>query len=493
MSLLLCAEAIIAIIAVLAIVPLTDKIFNQSSHDESTVTSLVSTALNEFGIDDTVAIFATLFLFANLLKAIIDTMLRYCTLNIKYNVYKHYVLYTLSNVMQSNWSFFSNTNRGKIINSLQQELTNVANTMAQMASQISHVVQLVIYCTIPLYLSPQVTFVALVFAVLVCVPFLLANKIGYKLGQENTSTANNMVSVFVETISSMRLILSFSSEKVELERNRNSIEKHVRASINSQTFVAAVGYLFQPLALIAVMLSAGTALSKGAEISSIAGVLWALLRALVVLGKLVQTNVNIHNFIPSYEQIENLNNEALRAGNIATCFNEPTFKKSIKVHELTFSYGVTKPEIKNFSMTINQHAITGLVGPSGSGKSTIVDLILGLQPAGSGYIKVDGKELKKLDFEKISGANWLRSARCTSFNMTIADNIRWARQTASDADIVNALPEVQCHGLCKKTSKWNSHNCRRSGGKIVRRAKTTNYSSKSSGSKSQLPDIRRGY
>lgn len=55
--------------------------------------------------------------------------------------------------------------------------------------------------------------------------------------------------------------------------------------------------------------------------------------------------------------------------------------------------------LNNISFCVKKNSIFGIVGPNGSGKSTLFKIILGLYKSDSGYIKINGYDLKE-DFEK---------------------------------------------------------------------------------------------
>lgn len=66
--------------------------------------------------------------------------------------------------------------------------------------------------------------------------------------------------------------------------------------------------------------------------------------------------------------------------------------KNIELQNISFKYpSTTNYVIKNFSVTINKGDYIGIIGPSGSGKSSFVDILVGLLPVSSGFIKFNDK------------------------------------------------------------------------------------------------------
>src|SRR5690606_19827605 len=75
--------------------------------------------------------------------------------------------------------------------------------------------------------------------------------------------------------------------------------------------------------------------------------------------------------------------------------HELTFKKSIRLENISFSYP-NRPEqlvLNNFSLEIPKNSSLGIMGKSGSGKSTLMDIMLGLLTPQHGKIYIDDVEL----------------------------------------------------------------------------------------------------
>jgi manganese/zinc/iron transport system ATP- binding protein len=68
---------------------------------------------------------------------------------------------------------------------------------------------------------------------------------------------------------------------------------------------------------------------------------------------------------------------------------------AVEVHDLTVTYN-RKPVLWDIDFTLPSGALTGVIGPNGAGKSTLLKAIMGLVPAGSGYVHIFGKPLDEV-------------------------------------------------------------------------------------------------
>ena len=117
---------------------------------------------------------------------------------------------------------------------------------------------------------------------------------------------------------------------------------------------------------------------------------------------------------------------------------------SIEFKGVDFTYpGATELAIKNLNMTLHPNETVALIGKSGSGKTTVTNLMLRTLDPSSGHVYFDGHKDEDLSLEWIRGQIALVPQDPFLFFGTIADNLRIARQDASDAEIEAALKAAE--------------------------------------------------
>ena len=432
---LLVIEAFLAFSSVVFLVPLADYLLDPELEKPNKITIFTTNLFEYFSLDISLYNFATIFVLSNFAKAGIEILVRKRTLEIKYTVYKSYLMELLHEFFHAKIDFFETKKQGKLLNTFQKEINNVSDTMGHVATQLSFCIQLLVYLALPLYLSPGMAISAFILALLFAVPFFIFHKLGYRLGQKNTETANELTSCQAETISSARAILSHAAIKQTLKINQKSVDEHIDASIKSQTFIASIGFIFQPFAILAALVSISIGLSTGETITTVATVLWSLMKALPIISKMLQTNMNIANFLPSYEQIQKLLNEAIQFREINGNIKFSKLTQAIHFEKVTFSHYLGSQLFANLNFKIPAGSITAIVGPSGSGKSSIVDLLLGLKSPEKGSILFDEQNLEYLNKHYFRKRVGYVAQDTILFNLSIKENLLWVKPTASDAEI----------------------------------------------------------
>ena len=122
------------------------------------------------------------------------------------------------------------------------------------------------------------------------------------------------------------------------------------------------------------------------------------------------------------------------------CLPTPRLRRCMRLRDVSYRYqGADRSALSHIDITIPAHSITALVGPTGSGKSTLVDLILGLIEPDEGEIAVDDDVLEVGNCQGWRGRVAYVPQETFLFNATVAENLRLARQEATEAELWAAL------------------------------------------------------
>jgi ABC-type multidrug transport system fused ATPase/permease subunit len=117
---------------------------------------------------------------------------------------------------------------------------------------------------------------------------------------------------------------------------------------------------------------------------------------------------------------------------------------TIELRDVTFTYpGADKPAIRNLSMKLTPGETVALIGKSGSGKTTVTNLLLRTLDPDSGQILFDGVPEQELSLEWIREQIALVPQDPFLFYGTIADNLRMAKEGATDAELMAALDAAE--------------------------------------------------
>lgn len=111
-------------------------------------------------------------------------------------------------------------------------------------------------------------------------------------------------------------------------------------------------------------------------------------------------------------------------------------KGTVEFRNVTFSYpGAEQPAITDISFVAKPGEVTAIIGGTGSGKSTLVNLIPRYFDADQGQILIDGVDIRDIPREELRKHIGLVPQQSVLFSGTVAENIQWGKQDATDEEI----------------------------------------------------------
>jgi len=114
----------------------------------------------------------------------------------------------------------------------------------------------------------------------------------------------------------------------------------------------------------------------------------------------------------------------------------------IEFDDVTFGYTADTKILEHFSLTIPAGETLAIVGHTGAGKSTLGKLICRFYEFDRGRLLIDGKDVRTFDLPSYRSQLGIVPQSPFLFSGTVADNIRYPRPDATDADVAEAARQV---------------------------------------------------
>lgn len=143
-------------------------------------------------------------------------------------------------------------------------------------------------------------------------------------------------------------------------------------------------------------------------------------------------------------------------------------KNDLELKDVHFSYHTDADSevLHGVSMKIPEGSFVALVGPSGSGKSTIARLIASLWDVTGGSISIGGSDIRDIPQEAYADKIAFVSQDNYLFNMTVRENIRLGRPSATDEEVEEAAKMSGCHDFILSLEKGYETMVGSSGGHL---------------------------
>jgi len=280
----------------------------------------------------------------------------------------------------------------------------------------------------------------------------VATAIFRRLSSQAYTEARERVSVvnadMQENVTGLRVAQAYTRERHSAQAFADRSDAYRRSRLRAQRYIATY---FPFVALLsqlveAVVLYVGANRVATGELTP--GVLMAFLLYLALFFAPIQ---QLSGVFDGYQQAKV---GLLRIADLlATPSSVPVPERPVDVPErlrgevqfdgVTFRYpGTETPAVDEINLTLPPGETIALVGATGAGKSTVVKLLARFYDAGAGEVRVDGVNVRDYDPAELRGRMGVVPQEAHLFSGTVADNVRYARPEASDAEVEAAVRAV---------------------------------------------------
>jgi ATP-binding cassette subfamily B protein len=125
----------------------------------------------------------------------------------------------------------------------------------------------------------------------------------------------------------------------------------------------------------------------------------------------------------------------------------------VDFHDVTFSYDGKRPAVEDLSFTALPGHTIALVGPTGAGKSTAIALLHRAFDPQSGFIKIDGMDVRGLQLAALRRNIGVVFQEALLFDRSIADNLRVGKPDATDEELRLAAARAQALEFIERSEK----------------------------------------
>jgi ATP-binding cassette subfamily B protein len=363
--------------------------------------------------------------------------------------------------------FFTGTRTGDIQSRLGNDVGGVESVVTQTASSIlSNAVTVIASLVGMLLLSWQLTLVAVALLPVFVLLQVQVGRVRRRIAARTQTSLSEMSSITQESLSVSGVLLAkiFNRQPFETARYRaeNEIQAalQVRQAMTGQMFFATVGTFFGITPAL-VYLVAGLTAGGGDRLLS-AGTLVAfttlqtrLLFPIVNLLRValdVQTSLALFARIFAYLDltpaiVDRPGARPLPATGVAG---------EVALEHVWFRYPTDPPApepaddgpgwaLRDLSLRVRPGQLAAVVGPSGAGKTTLSYLVPRLYDADRGRVTLDGTDVRELTLDSLASVIGMVTQETYLFHATIRDNLRYAAEDATDAQLEAAARAANIH------------------------------------------------
>ena len=435
---LLIMQSLFAGVSILTIAPIIDLLLNSNIEQASPVTQRFAKLLKMFGLPVHLVSFVVIFFVFLTLKNMFLAFAKHFIIRIKFTVLRDLNTGTLKDFFRARWLFFTQIKQGTILNTFLREIAVVGDSLGQMGILIANGVQLIIFLAVPMYITWKCTSICLALAVVFVMPLVLLGKLSYRLGQKVTSTGNMLGVIIQENLAAAKVIMGFGLQRRNIEHFSKSFDYYRSVTIKSETLSMATTHFYEPMGMIALIITLVIARSMEVPIAELALVIWGLRSMIPLVGEIVRNKNHILNILPRYEQVKYLREEAVRLKQKSGTKMFDCLNQTLSLQNVSFAYPGREYAIRDINLQISRGKMIALVGESGGGKSTLIDLLMGFLSPEKGNIMIDGIPLERYDIDSYRQKVGYVPQDAILFHMSVRDNLLWAKESSSEQELWEA-------------------------------------------------------
>ncbi|MEL0256895.1 MAG: ABC transporter ATP-binding protein [Pontimonas sp.] len=355
--------------------------------------------------------------------------------------------------------FFTKAKTGAIQSRLQNDVGGVATVLKEViANLLGSTVTVLASLVAMLILSWQLTLVAVILLPLM---IFLQKRIGRVRARIAAATQHSLSEMSAMTqealgVSGILLSKSFGRQRSEVERydreNQTQIGLQVKLSMSGQAFFALI-QLFMSAIPAVIYLIAGILILGGSPLTvgTLVAFTTAQSRLMFPMMNLLQIGLEIQTSRALFARIfEYLDLTPAISSPESPTPLPPAQLGLVEFENVSFRYDERNEEGESAGLTdlnfrVEPGEYVALVGPSGAGKTTITSLIPRFFDVTSGSVKFAGVDVRDCDQDDLIRNIGILSQETFLFNDTIAENIAYAKQGASQKDIEDAARMANIH------------------------------------------------
>ena len=286
---------------------------------------------------------------------------------------------------------------------------------------------------------------------LVLVPILLFGRRVRALARQSQDRVADVGSYVAETLGQIKTVQAYNHEAEDRQRFAATVEASfatARRRITQRAWLISV-VIILVLGAVGLMLWVGGLDVIEGRISGgdLAAFVFYSLIVGGALGTLSEVIGDLQSAAGAAERIaELLASRSLIAAPAQPRSLPAAAQGALELERVRFTYaGREHPALDGVDLTVRPGETLALVGPSGAGKSTLFDLLLRFHDVDEGLIRLDGVPIAELEPAKLRRCFALVSQQPALFHGTVAENLRYGRLNASDAEVEAAARAAHAH------------------------------------------------
>lgn len=294
---------------------------------------------------------------------------------------------------------------------------------------------------------------AVVFAV--TIPLMLLSilgiiLVGFRRFTKLQSKIDELNSTVQENITNVRVVKSFVREEYETKkfsRANNNLKEAGMAAMKVMIFMEPVTTLIMYATTIAVLwFGSGFVIDGGMAVGDLSAFVVYVNQILMSILMVTMLLMTSSRAIASAKRIRQVIDEVPDIDDSHAAVPDRLIEAGgVEFRDVSFRYYKNRDEyvLKHIALSVAPGSTMGIIGSTGCGKSTLVSMICRLYDPDTGAVLIDGVNVKDYSLRHLRDGVGMVLQKNTLFSGTIAENLRWGNESATDEQVRRAAEMAQ--------------------------------------------------
>ena len=342
-------------------------------------------------------------------------------------------------------SFFDEFSSGKVVSRITSDTRDFGELIGLLTDVAAQFVEAFILAVVIFNIEWKLTLYVMALIPIVLLFAIMYRTLARKVTRQGMRAMANVNSTIKETVSGLAVAKNFRQETsiyTDFDNaNTTSYKVNVKRGLVLSIVFPALNALNGLATAFMIYVGGISAVQGIVSVGAWYLFLLSLDRFLFPVMNLTSFWTNIQNGLSASERVFALidaPNRVIQTGNLSV----PQLKGEIVFDHVSFYYKETEPILQDFSLKITAGENLAIVGHTGAGKTSIAKLIARFYEFQGGQICIDGMDIRSFDLNDYRRQLGVVSQVPFLFSGTVAENIRYAREQATDSEITSLARKI---------------------------------------------------
>ncbi len=479
--------ALFSSLSMVSLMPMLNILFGKEQ--EKLYVKPVLNSVSDLGnyLKDSLTYYATKFAGEDQTQALLFVIILIISLFLLKNIFNYLALFNITilrngvlkdlrnvlfkKIIELPISYYSEKRKGDVMARMLGDVAEVQTSFFSIFELVIREPLTIVFTIITMfYISVKLTLFVFIF---IPVSGFIISRIGKSLKSKSERAQQEsgfFVSILEETLGGLKVVKSYNAEPNFIAKFNDSVNRLLKLSnsIGNKNNLASPLSEFLGIVTIAILLWYGghmVLIEKSLEGAAFITYMALAYNILTPAKAISKASYQVKSGLAAADRVFTILEQENTITSKENAVSKTTFNDKIAITNINFRYE-EENVLKDFTLSVPKGKTVALVGQSGSGKSTIANLLTRFYDVQEGTIQIDGVDIKDMNLQSLRGLMGLVTQDSILFNDTIKNNILLGKESATDAEIIDALKIANAYEFVKDLPNGIETNIGDSGNKL---------------------------